>query len=424
MRSPHVAYVCADRGVPVIGTKGGSTHIRELVNALTARGAEVRVLAARPTDGESRSAVRADVIDVGSDRFGRLLRTQIRRVAPGPAGEVIGSETLALLLNQDVYQRLQRLHARWHIDVIYERYSLWGHAALRFARDHSIPFLLEVNAPLRLEQAQYRALHNGVVAEALEAQLFQLADRVLVPSSALRDYVIGQGARPGRVRIVCNAADPGIFRSVPRAMRNGGTREQFVIGFVGSLKPWHGIQDLLRAFVRLRRRSAAYRLLIVGDGPLRPAIEQIRRREGLTDAIRVTGNVDYARVPALVAEMDVALAPYPRLTAFYFSPLKVYEYMAAGVPIVASAIGQVTEILTHRRTALLHPAGSINKIVDHIEELHASPRLAARLARAARHLAVKKYTWDRNAARVLAMIATLHRQIREGRYAPAEEPAL
>ena len=84
----------------------------------------------------------------------------------------------------------------------------------------------------------------------------------------------------------------------------------------------------------------------------------------------------------------------------------------------------ITEILTHRRTALLHPAGSINKIVDHIEELHASPRLAARLARAARHLAVKKYTWDRNAARVLAMIATLHRQIREGRYAPAEEPAL
>jgi len=424
MRPPHIAYVCADRGVPVLGTKGGSTHIRELVNALAARGAELRVLAARPSDGASRTSVRAEVVDVGSARFSRLLRTQIRRVAPGAAGEVIGSETLGFLLNQDIYLGLQRFHSRWRIDVIYERYSLWGHAALRFARDHGIPFLLEVNAPLRLEQARYRALHNGVVAEALEAHLFQLADRVIVPSSALRDYVIGRGARPGRVRIVYNAADPNVFRPPPAGTRPGTAGDRFVIGFLGSLKPWHGIQDLLRAFVRLRRRSPAYRLLIVGDGPLRPAIEQIRRREGLTDAIRVTGNVDYARVPALVAEMDVALAPYPRLTAFYFSPLKVYEYMAAGVPIVASAIGQVTEILTHRRTALLHPAGSINKIVDHIEELHASPRLAARLARAARHLAVKKYTWDRNAARVLAMIATLHRQIREGRYAPAEEPAL
>src|SRR5439155_1688964 len=257
MRPPHIAYVCADRGIPIIGTKGGSTHIREMVNALSARGAELRVLAARPTDGASRNALRADLLDVGSDRFGRALRTHIRRIAPG--------------------------------------------------------------------------------------------------------------ARPGRVRTVCNAADPDRFRSAPRPTRNGGPRDPFVIGFVGSLKPWHGIQDLLRAFVRLRRRSSAYRLLVVGDGPLRPAIERIRRREGLTDAIRVTGNVDYARVPALVAEMDVALAPYPRLSAFYFSPLKVYEYMAAGVPIVASAIGQVTEILTHRRTALLHPAGSINKIVDHIE---------------------------------------------------------
>src|SRR5262249_55757097 len=182
-------------------------------------------------------------------------------------------------------------------------------AGLRFARDHGIPFLLEVNAPLRVEQVQHRALQNGVLAEALEAHLFQLSDRVLVPSSVLREYVISRGARPARVRMVCNAADPELFCSVPRAPRTGSSRDPFVIGFVGSLKPWHGIQDLLRAFVRLHRRSSAYRLLIVGDGPLRPAIEEIRRREGLTDVIRVTGNVDYAHVPGLLAEMDVAVAP-------------------------------------------------------------------------------------------------------------------
>ena len=76
MRPPHIAYVCADRGVPVLGTKGGSTHIRELVNALAARGAELRVLAARPSDGASRTSVRAEVVDVGSARFLRLLRAR------------------------------------------------------------------------------------------------------------------------------------------------------------------------------------------------------------------------------------------------------------------------------------------------------------------------------------------------------------
>ena len=95
--------------------------------------------------------------------------------------------------------------------------------------------------------------------------------------------------------------------------------------------------------------------------------------------------------------------------------------MAAGTPIVASAIGQVAEVLTHRRTALLHPPGSVRKLVDHIEELRKRPRLRARLAREARRLLAKRFTWDRNAARVLAMIETLRRQMREGRHAPREE---
>jgi glycosyltransferase involved in cell wall biosynthesis len=115
--------------------------------------------------------------------------------------------------------------------------------------------------------------------------------------------------------------------------------------------------------------------------------------------------------------MDVGLAPYPALPMFYFSPLKIFEYAAAGVPIVASASGQIAEILAHRSTALLHPPGSIRKMVEHIEELRAR-RLRERLGREARCLAVRRFTWDRNAARVLAMLETLRRRIREGHHAP------
>jgi glycosyltransferase involved in cell wall biosynthesis len=422
--APHVAYVCADRGVPVLGTKGGSTHIRELVNALAERGAEVRILAARPTDGAVRTGVRARVIDVGSAAFLCSLRDRIRSLSHGRGGEVIGSETFALLLNQEMYLGLQRLHARWGIDAIYERYSLWGYAALCFARDRNLPFVLEVNAPLRIEQAKYRALRNDIVAEALEMQLFRHADRVVVPSSALREYVVGRGVPPGRVRVVSNAADPDFFRPPGRADRVSKPKDRFVIGFVGSLKPWHGIHELLAAFVRLHRRAPECQLLIAGDGPLRGEVEKIRRRERLGDAVRVTGTVEYAQMPALLWQMDVGVAPYPRLPAFYFSPLKIYEYMAAGVPIVASAIGQITEVLRHRRTALLHPPGSVRMMVAHIEELRRHPSLRARLAREARRQLVRKFTWDRNAARVLAMVQTLRRQMRRGRHASEEESVL
>ena len=114
----------------------------------------------------------------------------------------------------------------------------------------------------------------------------------------------------------------------------------------------------------------------------------------------------------------------PRLPGFYFSTLKIFEYMAARRAIVASDIGQVAEVLTHRRTALLHPPGSVTKMVAHLDELRARPELRERLARQARRLAVDRFTWDRNAARVLATIATLRRAIAEGRHAAAEEPAV
>lgn len=400
-RQPHIAYVSSDRGIPILGTKGGSTHVRELVNALVRRGARVHVVTARPGESTTPRALAAQVTDV-FDPFSRSLRNQIRRLAPGAGGELLASETTGMTVNHELYLRLQALHAERRFDAIYERYALWGYAGLRFARDHGIPLLLEVNAPLRLEQARYRALRNGVVAAALEAELFRHADRVLVPSQELRHYVVAHGGRPGRVRVVPNAADPDFFRP-PAPL----PRSTFVVGFVGSLKPWHGIEDLLRAFLRLRRHSADYRLLIVGDGPLRATIERTRRAHRLGDAVRVTGSVGYEDVRQALWEMDVAVAPYPKLDGFYFSPLKVYEYMAAGRPIVASSVGQVADVLTHRRTALLHPPGSVRKLVEHVEELRRRPALRERLGREARRLAAKRFTWDRNAARVLAMIGTL-----------------
>src|SRR5207245_1683767 len=123
----------------------------ELVTALCARGAEVRLVAVRPTDGDARVTLAARVIDVSPERFARTLRQCIQRAAPGELGETVGRETAGLLLNHRLHECLRRLQLRWRIDVIYERYSLWGFAGLAFAREHGIPFVLEVNAPLRIE---------------------------------------------------------------------------------------------------------------------------------------------------------------------------------------------------------------------------------------------------------------------------------
>jgi len=400
----HIAYVCADRGVPIGGRKGASAHVWELTRALVERGADVRVIAARTDEHMNPHTAPAPVIDIGDDRATRQMRQLAFTDARSERQRTQAAEIFGLLLNQAMTRELERLHRRWRIDAVYERYSLWSHAGAGFARAARVPYLLEVNAPLREEQRRYRSLENAAAAASLEAVLFRSADHVIVPSSALRPYVVSRGARAAGVRVMPNAADPALFHDHQGRNRRTAGSGEFVVGFLGTLKPWHGVEDLVRAFRHLHRRFPGYRLLIAGDGPLRPALETMLRRFGVHGAARFTGEVDHREVPALLAQMHVAVAPYPRLPAFYFSPLKVFEYMAAGVPVVASDIGQLSEILVHRTTALLHRPGVVTELVARIETLRRRPELAANLARAARRVLRRRFTWHHNADRILALI--------------------
>ncbi len=388
----RIAYISADRGVPVIGRSGSSRHVWEIVTALRARGLDVTMLTACPPALSERSTLPCPTIDLAADPMLQDLRMRVAEELRGSGREAVrASELYGLWLNQTLLQELTRL--RGTIDVVYERQSLWSFAGLQFARQEGLPFLLEVNAPLATQQQEYRTLEMVETARAVESLLFAKADRVLVTCSALRDYARSRGAAHVRV-IPCGVADDlFIVRERPR------TQQEFVLGFVGSLKPWHGVELLLRAFARLCDRSPAYKLLVVGDGPLRTDMEAFCRQRHLEERVTMVGAVEHTHVPAYLARMDVGLAPYPALPSFYFSPLKVWEYAAAGVPIVASASGDLPRLFPHRSAALLHPPGSVKKIVAHVESLRQNPDLGERLTRRARQVA-KRYTWRRLAQRI------------------------
>ncbi len=411
-RTLHIAYVCGDRGAPLGGRKGSSTHIGELARALGAAGAQVRLIVARTADGVDAEQLPGTTIDLASQRAVRLMRQTLFAPDGGPRHRAQAAELYGLLMNQTLARELEQLHRRWRIDAVYERYSLWSYAAASFTHAARLPYLLEVNAPLRHEQRRYRTLENPAAAATLESYLFRRADRLIVPSAQLRPYVISRGARPSAVCVIPNAADPALFRSRTPGLRGPADDAGFVVGVLGTLKPWHGLEDLVRAFRRLRHLSPSYRLLIAGDGPLRAALEKTVRRNGLRNAVTFTGDAAHAHVPTLLAQMHVAVAPYPQLAGFYFSPLKIFEYMAAGVPVVASDIGQISTVLTHRKTALLHRPGAVREMVAHIEHLRRHPALRQRLARAAHRLAITRFTWRRNATRVIAMITSIQRRNR------------
>jgi glycosyltransferase involved in cell wall biosynthesis len=258
-----------------------------------------------------------------------------------------------------------------------------------------------VNAPLVTEQRRYRELTLVPAARGLERLLLREADAVVVPSAALREHVLRLAPRRRMVRVVPNGVDLDLFEA-PRAilgMVPSALEDRFVVAFVGSLKPWHGIEVLARAFEHFLRKVPEAHLLVIGDGPMRDYLKRVARRLG-TDAVTLTGPVPHAEVPAWLSRAHVGVAPYPEIDGFYFSPLKIFEYMAAGLPVVASNIGQIPDLVQEGRTGHLVPPGRVRPLAEALVRLSREAGLRVRMARRARRRARTRHGWDRVAEKI------------------------
>jgi glycosyltransferase involved in cell wall biosynthesis len=378
----RIAYICADPGVPVFGQKGCSIHVQEMLRAFQRQGASVSLFATR----------------LGGNPPQDLVNIPIYRLPPIPKVEPEVRERVALATNPDI--RLE-LELAGSFDLIYERYSLWSYSGMEYAAERRIPGILEVNAPLIEEQAKHRGLVDREGAERVANRAFQAASQLIAVSSEIKTY-LKHYVRDDKIQVIANGVNSDRF-SFPLIPALPTSPEIFTVGFVGSLKPWHGLPILAQAFALLKQRLPNSRLLIVGDGTERTNLEAELSAQGLLDAVRFTGAVPPNEIPGLLASMSVAVAPYRDGSDFYFSPLKVYEYMAAGLPVVASRIGQIAELIEDEVNGLLCPPGNAEALATALERLWHSPKLRLRLGKAARSTVMQSHTWDAIAERILIL---------------------
>ena len=381
-----IAYINADPGVPVFGTTGCSVHVQEVLLAMLQRGDEVHVFTTR----------------IGEEAPPDITALEIHPLPKVPRADAATRERAALATNDAIREALLRETSKGGFDLVYERYSLWSCAGMDFAFEQNIPSILEVNEPLIEEHASHHLLINRSAAEDVAMRAFRAATVITAVSRQLAHVLEQHPSARGKVHVVPNAVNTERFGSARPALSNNGG---FVIGFVGTLRAWQGITTLIEGFTQVAAHSTNARLLIVGDGPEREHLDREIAARNLVSRVRFTSAVLPEAVPGLLASMDVAVAPYPALAHFYLSPLKIYEYMAAGLPIVASRIGQVEEVIDHGKTGFLIPPGDSAELAKLLCRLELDPDLRMRVGDAAK-AAVQEHTWANLLTYVLSLAGT------------------
>jgi glycosyltransferase involved in cell wall biosynthesis len=388
------AYVCADPGIPLPGTKGASSHVASVCRTLVAGGHAGQVLTVRPT---------ADALEGAPLRKLRLPKKR-SKPEPEPHREV------RLFLGSSA----ERVAAAWDGEApgfVYERYSLWHSGGLAWARQLGVPFVLEVNSPLPDEAARFRSLAHQDLAEGVAHLLLSEADAVVCVSAEVAAWVRARRGHDEGVWLVPNGVDAALFSPDtpphPTPLPSGVP----VIGFCSTFRPWHGLDELLEALRLLHaERAGRASLLCVGDGPRREAFEAQAAELGLAEYVHVTGALPQAEVPRWLSGADLAVAPYPALQDFYYSPLKVFEFLALGLPVVASGVGQIPELVPHEERGLLCQPGDPQGLARALARLLDDPEEARRLGAAGRAWVLEHATWRRRVEQILSGIANLREE--------------
>ncbi len=382
----RILYAAIDQTVP--GPVGGAVHVEAVARGLASRGHEVHVLAMPGEQGFPSNGA------VWHEMRPPLARRQLRWMRSG-----------------DVLTLARRVAP----DAIIERYYNFGGEGVRAAVETGALAVLEVNAPV----IDYPGSPKHFVDRALLVEPMRrwrdwqcrAAGLIVTPSvrivptwvPAERILRIEWGADTDRFR-------PDVVGAVPYARRPGHP----VAVFAGAFRRWHGALNLVTAISKLRQRKGpGVDAVLIGDGP---ELGRVRAAAAGLDGVSFTGAVPHAAMPAALAAADIGVAPFeprahgPLSLDFFWSPLKVFEYMASGLPVVAPRIDRLTEIVSDDCEAVLYDAGKSDALADALDRL-ADPALRTRLGQAARARAVAEFSWAHHCSRLEeALLASLARR--------------
>ena len=314
-------------------------------------------------------------------------------------------EPLEIAYNIKAFLRLRAAVLKHRPDIIYERFSLYLFAGVWARKRLGLPLILEVNSPLFEERAKNDGLRLHRIGRWAQGYIWRNVDHAFPVTGVLAKTVESYGVPASRITVVPNGVDPARFQAVPKTEAPVGPagKPVIVLGFTGFIRDWNAVHRLID-FAALHKDTYDIRVLVVGDGPARPFLEEYARKQGIPERLTITGIVGRDEVTRHVTSFDIAVLPD---VTPYSSPLKLFEYLQLGSAIVAPDMENIREILTEGHDALLF-AKDPGALEAALLKLCADPTLRARLGVAAKDTITRKsLTWVNSAERVVAVAKRL-----------------
>ncbi|MAB80690.1 MAG: glycosyltransferase WbuB [Planctomycetes bacterium] len=376
---------------------GQAIHIRAMIDAFESLGHEVAEVSLVKRTAAREGRARGQAAEQGSN-WGWV--TRLPRFARELAEYGYNGLARHTLMKEATF---------FEPHFLYERYAFGNAAGVLAARRLRRPMVLEVNSPMVVELEKTRGLSFPRLARRVEDFVFQSADRVCAVTEVLAEMLVRQGVERERILVTPNGVDLERYTVEDRAaakqsarrrlgLPTGQGRAPLVLGFVGYCRPWHRLDVCLRALEHPDLQHAV--LALIGEGPAHEELTRLADERNLSDRLFFCGSRPHAEIPELLHAFDVGLIPAINP---YASPLKLHEYMAASLPVIAPDQPNLREVLTPERDALLVPAGDHQAMAAALVRLGTDEAQRRRLGAAARTtIEERNLTWRANARRVVA----------------------
>lgn len=353
--------------------RGDAIHVREITRALAARGHRVCLVTATPS--------------------GRVP----------PLGPGVSHATRPGARDWAIVRGCRNHAKETQSDVIYER-RLSPKISYALSRLLDLPFVVELNGVEGEAAMQGRSDTSPLRPwkARIRHQMLRRADAVVAVTPQLANHTATHlGIDPARIATVPNGVDTDRFlpSDAASARKSLGWGDGPWIGFVGNLVPWQGVEFAIRAMPQVLRLHGDARLAIVGDGISRRDLETEATTLGLGAAVQFLGSVPYEKVATHIAAFTVCVAPFIRRRneALGLSPLKIYEYMATGRPVIASNLPGVREAIAQSGGGIVVPPEDSVALAESISRLLSDASLTDAMGRRAREYAEAECTWAKAA---------------------------